>query len=131
LNSNPDRKLTLLSAPAGFGKTTLIVEWLNTINLPATWYSKDASDNDPNQFITYLINALQRIYPNLGVSILAASQSLQSPDIGDNLFQLINEIAAIERRGVLILDDFHFIEHSNWRGRLRVYRNANTLRCIT
>ncbi len=66
LNAGLDGKLTLISAPAGFGKTTLVTEWLDEAERPFTWLSLDESDNDPVRFITYLVAALQRIDSKIG-----------------------------------------------------------------
>src|SRR5436190_14346008 len=64
------RKLTLISAPAGFGKTTLVSEWLAGGPRPAAWLSLDEGDNDPTRFLTYLVAALQTIAPTLGKEVL-------------------------------------------------------------
>ena len=63
------RSVTLISAPAGFGKTTLITEWVISCGRPAAWLSLDEGDNDPTRFLTYFITALQTIAPNLGEGI--------------------------------------------------------------
>jgi len=64
------RKFTLISAPAGFGKTTLVSDWIHQSKAPAAWLSLDEYDNDPVRFITYLITALQTIVPDLGNAVL-------------------------------------------------------------
>ena len=66
LNEGLHRKLTLISAPAGFGKTTLVSEWLAGCERPAAWLSLDESDNDPARFLAYLVAALQTIAPDMG-----------------------------------------------------------------
>src|SRR5687768_2322229 len=67
LNEALHRKLTLISAPAGFGKTTLLSEWLAGCEKPAAWLSLDEGDNDPSRFVAYLVAALQKtIAPNIG-----------------------------------------------------------------
>jgi LuxR family transcriptional regulator, maltose regulon positive regulatory protein len=87
LNMGLHRKLTLISAPAGFGKTTLVCEWVTGCNRPAAWLSLDAGDNDPNRFLTYLVAALQTIASrqssvgNIGEGLLAVAQSPQPPPI--------------------------------------------------
>src|SRR3990172_2638753 len=63
-------KLTLISAPAGFGKTTLVSEWVAGRGQPAAWLSLDDGDSDPTRFLTYLIAALQTIAPNIGEGVL-------------------------------------------------------------
>jgi LuxR family maltose regulon positive regulatory protein len=114
------RKLTLISAPAGFGKSTLLSEWLLgrsgagrggvTPPLRAAWLSLDEGDNDLTRFLAYLIAALRTIEPDLGETVLGALQSSQPPVIEPVLITLINEIAALPGRCVLILDDYHLIE---------------------
>src|SRR5574340_578093 len=75
---SPSHKLTLISAPAGFGKTTLVSEWLAGCSRPAAWLSLDEADNDLTRFLTYLIAALQTIDINLGKDLLGVLQSPQS-----------------------------------------------------
>src|SRR3954470_16108460 len=72
-------KLTLIAAPAGFGKTTLISAWLATDERPAAWLSLDEADSDPNRFLAYFIVALQTIVPHLGEGVLGMLQSPQPP----------------------------------------------------
>jgi LuxR family maltose regulon positive regulatory protein len=69
------RKLTLISASAGFGKTTLVSEWVASCGQPVAWLSLDEGDNDPARFLTYLVAALQTIAPKIGAGVLAALQS--------------------------------------------------------
>ena len=73
------RKLTLISASAGFGKTTLVSEWVASCGQPVAWLSLDEGDNDPTRFLTYLIAALQTIAPNIGAGVLGILQSPQPP----------------------------------------------------
>jgi LuxR family maltose regulon positive regulatory protein len=103
------RTLTLISAPAGFGKTTLVVEWLNNVEQAFTWLSLDESDNDPVRFFTYLVAALQRIDPNLGQIAQAMLQAPQPPAPESLLTALINDIAATSHLFVLVLEDYHLI----------------------
>ena len=81
LSEGLDRKLTLISAPAGFGKTTLVGEWVAGCRKPAAWLSLDEGDNDRVRFLTYLVAALQIIAPRLGEVVLGALQSPQPPPI--------------------------------------------------
>jgi LuxR family maltose regulon positive regulatory protein len=111
LNQGLKGKLTLVSAPAGFGKSTLLAEWVATVpTRPVAWVSLDQSDNDPAVFWTYLITALQNIQPGLGERSLSLLQSPQPPSIESVLMTLLNELAAVEAEVVLILDDYHAIE---------------------
>ncbi|MEO0407435.1 MAG: LuxR C-terminal-related transcriptional regulator [Cyanobacteria bacterium P01_A01_bin.135] len=105
------RKLTLISAPAGFGKTTLLAEWVAASPMRSVaWVSLDQSDNDPAVFWTYLITALQNIQPDLGVRSLSLLRSPQPPPIESVLMALLNEVAAVEADFAVILDDYHVIE---------------------
>ena len=79
LNEVLHRKLTLISAPAGFGKTTLVSEWVASCERPVAWLSLDEGDNDPTRFLTYLIAALQTIAANIGGGALGMLQSPQPP----------------------------------------------------
>src|SRR5437867_10515809 len=84
LNRGAESKLTLVSAPAGFGKTTLLAEWLAAApadGRSVAWLSLDQSDNDPASFWTYLITALQRVEPGVGASAIAVLQSHQPPPV--------------------------------------------------
>ena len=107
---HPGRKLTLVSAPAGFGKTTLLSGWIATCGRPVAWLSLDEGDNDPSSFLTYLIAALQMIAANVGKGVLGLLQSPQPPSIDALLGALVNEIAEIPHDFVLILDDYHLID---------------------
>src|SRR5215467_15014207 len=71
LNEGLRRKLTLISAPAGFGKTTLVSEWVASCERPVAWLSLDEGDNDPARFLIYFIAALQSIESNIGAGVLS------------------------------------------------------------
>ncbi len=103
------RKLTLISAPAGFGKTTLVTEWLSRAERPFAWLSLDENDNDPARFLTYFLAALQRVDPNIGQAAQAMLQTPQPPPPEAFLTSLINDIAATPQPFVLVLDDYHLI----------------------
>jgi len=103
------RKLTIVSAPAGFGKTTLIAEWLRSVDHRFTWLSLDDNDNDPARFLIYLIAALKQIQPAFGETLQALLQTPQPPPPDVISTVLVNEIAAISTPFVLALDDCHVI----------------------
>ena len=103
------RKLTLVSAPAGFGKTTLVTEWLSRLEHPVAWLSLDEEDNDPARFLSYLVAALQTVDPDVGQAAQAMLQSSQPPAPESLLASLINDIAATSRPFLLVLDDYHLI----------------------
>lgn len=105
------RQLLLISATAGFGKTTLASEWITESHLERStaWISLDEEDNDPSRFLQYLIAALRQINPNLGENILPVLQSHQPAPLTELVAQLINQIAACEQMVLLMLDDYHLI----------------------
>lgn len=115
------RKLTLVSAPAGFGKTTLLGEWIATITpapLPqgagsgmrVAWFSLDEGDGDPARFWSHFIAAVQTLMPDIGEGALGALQSPQPPPIESILTSLLNEIAALPGAFILVLDDYHLVD---------------------
>jgi LuxR family maltose regulon positive regulatory protein len=106
-------KLTLLSAPVGYGKTTLVSSWLSTLNRPVAWLSLDPEDDDPVRFWTYVIAALQTIQPELGQAALTLLQAAQMPLIENILSDLINQIAVLSDKLILVLDDYHLLESSS------------------
>ena len=104
------RKLTLISASAGFGKTTLVSEWITTCRKPVAWLSLDEGDSDLVRFISYLIVALQAIKAGIGEGLLAAIQSHQPPSSETILTSLLNEISSISENFLLVFDDYHSID---------------------
>ena len=113
------RKLTLISAPAGFGKTTLVSEWVAgprdcppklVCGSSVAWLSLDEADNDPARFISYLVAALQTIKPGIGEGLLPALQGPQPLHIETLLTLLLNEISAYPEHFVIILDDYHSVD---------------------
>ena len=94
LQASSNQKLTLLSAPAGFGKTSLVGEWINQSERPVAWVSLDAGDNDPARFWSYFIAALQTLQNDLGNDALAMLQSPEPAPLTVSLTHLINDIAA-------------------------------------
>jgi LuxR family maltose regulon positive regulatory protein len=103
-------KLTLVSAPAGSGKTTLIGEWVAGCGRAAAWLSLDEGDSDPSRFLTYLIAALQAVAPGIGDGVLTVLSSPQPPPLESTLTALLNDISAIPSDVVLVLDDYHVID---------------------
>ncbi len=110
LNRGEDVKLRLVSAPAGFGKTTLLAEWITTAKHPIAWVSLDTRDNDGTLFWAYFISGLQTILPNTGRDTLTLLYSPQPPATEFILTSLINEVSQVEDEVALILDDYHLIE---------------------
>jgi ATP/maltotriose-dependent transcriptional regulator MalT len=110
LNERLDRKLTLISASAGFGKTTLVSQWVAACERPVAWLSLDEGDDDSTRFLTHLIAALQTIVENIGEGVFSSLKSPQPPSTESILTALLNEISAIPYKFVLVLDDYHVID---------------------
>jgi LuxR family maltose regulon positive regulatory protein len=109
LRSGP-RKLTLIAAPPGFGKTTLLAEWAAAgEGPPVAWLSVDEDDNDPARFFAYAVEALRRVEPGLGGRALAALRTPGADLLEVVLPQLLNDLATLEREVVLVVDDYHLI----------------------
>lgn len=104
------RKLTLISAPAGFGKTTLARAWVDSSRLPVVWLSLDETDSNPERFLSYLVAALQRIIAGIGADLLRALDMPQAPAPDILLDSLLNELAISEESFVLVLDDYHLVD---------------------
>ncbi len=103
------RRVTLVSAPAGAGKTTLIRHWLASSPLPVAWVSLDEGDGDPARLLRYLVGALQTLIAGIGDGMLAALHTAHPPAPSDLLIGLLNELAATEDALALVLDDVHTI----------------------
>lgn len=124
LDDGISRKLTLVVAPAGFGKTTLVSDWIaarharEVSSPPVAWIALDEGDNDPIRFWHYLIVACRAFQSNLGESILpqlgAAGQTpFPRPSLEAILTGLLNDLARMPERGILVLEDYHVIQRSD------------------
>ena len=109
-----DGPLTLLSAPAGYGKTTLFSEWRAGpgVSTPLAWLSLDVEDNDPTRFFQYLLACLDAILPGVAQDLLPLLQSPEPPHYEAILTPLANALAENKQDFVLVLDDYHVIETS-------------------
>ncbi|MCL4393373.1 MAG: hypothetical protein M1482_00890 [Chloroflexi bacterium] len=108
------RALTLISAPAGFGKTTCASEWVHLLDRPVSWLSLEPADDDPGRFFHYFVAALQRADPSLGLEaeeVLSAPAG-QRPPLESLATILLNDISKSDREFVLVLDDFQVIQDS-------------------
>jgi len=117
LNAGLHGMLTLVSAPAGFGKTTLLSEWAGQVSAPVAWLSLDEDDNGLRRFLTYLVVALRAVRKDIGEGLLSSLQGLPTPPAESVLSALINEMDVetnrfpLDERGViLVLDDYHLID---------------------
>ena len=109
---NKNNNLTLVSAPAGYGKTTLVLELLKSIDMISAWISLDDSDNDLTQFLSYLVTALKRAGVAIGSNTenVAFDFNLSSTNVP--MTMIINDISSLSEKIILVLDDFHFIHSS-------------------
>jgi len=110
LNEGLHRKLTLIAAPAGFGKTTLLSEWRVLCGRPVAWLSLDEADNEPIRFLSYIVAALQTVAPSIGAGLVAVLESPQPPPTAVILTALLNDITTLPDQFVLVLDDYHVVE---------------------
>jgi len=102
------RRLTLISAPAGYGKTTVATDWLHAQTSPFTWVGLDEADNDPHRFLTYLIAALERVDPAYGTGARSLLRGAQSTGTAP-LTLLINDLVEVGSPVIVVLDDYHLI----------------------
>ncbi len=110
LNAALDCQLTLVSAPAGFGKTTLLGSWATHCGAAVAWLSLDEGDNDPLRFLAHLLAGLQLVDGWLGADLLAALQSPQPPHLQQLLIGLIDQLGDFPAPCVVVLDNYHLIE---------------------
>ena len=112
LRHGSDSRLTLVSAPAGFGKTTLLADWLHKVpdaDRCVAWLSLDSADNEPSAFWTYVVTALQRVEPSVDLGALELIRS--SPRSTDlMLTRVLNDVAAAAREVWPVLDDYHVLD---------------------
>jgi LuxR family maltose regulon positive regulatory protein len=104
------RHLTLVCAPAGYGKTTLVLEFLSSVKVPCAWISLDEGDNDINRFLTYLVMAIKKAGVEIGDEVLYLVSDFNFNSVNSILTQIINSISEFKEKVILILDDFHLIK---------------------
>lgn len=107
---NTGSKLSLISAPAGYGKTTLVSTWLHSTDLRSSWLSLDESDNDPARFFNHLLACLQTVNAQVGREMRSLLEAPHLPPAEDLVSVLINDLATAEQSFVLVLDDYHAID---------------------
>ena len=110
LNAGLDRKLTLVSASAGFGKTTLVSEWVTSAGRPVAWLSLERADSDFSRFFTYFIAAIQSIDPTIGAKVVDLLNAPDYPPVESVLTLLLNDLLTLKDPLILVLDDYHLIE---------------------
>jgi LuxR family maltose regulon positive regulatory protein len=109
LDEGRERKLTLISAPAGFGKTTLLSSWIDQRHLAVAWLSLDVGDNDPRRFLAYLIAALETRHAGIGETAASLLQSTQR-SLESVVTLLINALSTLPDEITLVLDDYHLVD---------------------
>jgi LuxR family maltose regulon positive regulatory protein len=102
----------LVSAPAGFGKTTLVSDWMRASGLPCAWFTLDGGDNDLLRFWRYLDAALETIDSHIGESLRPALYAPQAPAIQHIITGLVNDVITCDKEFILVLDDYHVIEQA-------------------
>jgi len=113
LDAGLDRHLTVVSAPAGYGKSNLVSHWLEDCDLPTAWFSMDETDNDIHLFLTYFLAAVQTIHPHVGEDIQIMLKAIQLPPLPALTARMINELAEIDETFVLVIDDFHLVRNKS------------------
>jgi len=113
LEQNSGLTLTVVSAPAGYGKSTLISHWLNSSDTPSAWVSLDENDSEVRVFLTYLVAALHSVVAEACKETSAVIQADTLPPLTTIVTQLCNDLDDLDRRVILVLDDFHRIGESD------------------
>jgi LuxR family maltose regulon positive regulatory protein len=111
LDERPTAQFILVTAPAGFGKSTLVLDWLHHANVKAAWLSLDERDDDTTRFLIYLIAAIQTQLPDFGWELLASMQQPISPDSQIAMDALLSELSATSAEFALVLDDYHVLHN--------------------
>ncbi len=111
LDEGLKRKLILVSATAGYGKTTLISDWVNKNKIPTAWFSIDERDNDPNEFLSFIIYGIQKTQPNIGKNSLELLNSPGTAGLDYILELFINDLLQAGHHLLLVLDDFHLVQN--------------------
>lgn len=107
------RRLTLISAPAGYGKSTLAADWLKSLDIQTAWLSLDEGDNDPVRFLSYVVHAIRQVLPEVGNAALGMLQSPKLPPPEMLLTPLLNEIDGRRTPLILVIDDYHLINNAS------------------
>lgn len=120
LDRERTRPLTLVSAPAGYGKSVLVANWLEHSDWPSAWFSLDVDDGDLRVFLTYIVAALRTMFSGVCEQTLNLTKASELPAMSTLSTVLCNELDAIEQPFFLVLDDYHRIDaqspvHRCWR----------------
>ena len=112
LEKNRQGPLTLVSAPVGCGKSTLVSNWLDSCDSPSAWLSLDKQDNDLGKFLSYLLAAVETIFPHAVSKTMTLVNALTLPPLSTLAGTLVNELDRIEQSFILVLDDYHLIKET-------------------
>ena len=107
INQSKDQVLTLIEAPAGFGKTSLAAAWATQCSLPVAWLTLHQNDEPEERFLSYIVHSLQYIFPKIGQTTLTL---IHSKPIDNAVFALLNDLSEIDHQFALVLDDYHTID---------------------
>ncbi|MFZ2362219.1 MAG: hypothetical protein WA040_22960, partial [Anaerolineae bacterium] len=110
LTAGLDQGLLLISAPAGYGKSTVVNQWLDTVDLPWAWISLDEHDSDPATFLSYLLAALRSVYPEAGSAVESLLRAPALPAPAALADALLSDLAALPGPLLLALDDYHALQ---------------------
>ena len=113
LDQQLERPLTLVSAPAGYGKSTLVSCWLDSCDRPSTWISLEENDSDLRQFLSYYIAAVKTIFPNAVSATSTLVNAPTLPPLSSLVGTLANQLDMIEQDFILVLDDIHTIQEKS------------------
>ena len=113
LEQNRQRPLTLVSAPAGYGKSTLVSSWLQGCACPNAWVSLDQNDNDLNLFLNYFLAAIQTMFPDAASETMTLVDTPTLPPLSILATSLVNELDLIEQDFILVLDDILLIREES------------------
>lgn len=113
LNEGLECGFILVSAPAGYGKTTLLSAWLEQLQFPSAWLSLDDKDNDPSRFLAYFIAACREVDPSFDVDLGTPPGISSQAEVEAHLTLLINHLAQASQSFCVVLDDFHVIQENS------------------
>ena len=132
LMDSDDQRLILVTAPAGFGKTTLVTCWLAQQSKKAAWVSLDSHDNDPLLFLSYIVAAMQQLEAGACGTVAPLLESPEPPSPQILLTYLINDLASLKEPYILVLDDYHVVDSAEIHALIDflVDRIPNTLQIV-
>ncbi|MCK4791594.1 MAG: response regulator, partial [Desulfobacteraceae bacterium] len=110
LEEGRTRAMTLISAPAGYGKTILASQWLEACQYPSAWVSLDQSDDDLHEFLTYFMAAVQSAFPTLILQTQSLLQAADMPPVKVLVRYMLNDLDQVKKPFILVLDDYHHIQ---------------------